>query len=800
MKYVKYELYKLFGVRYVWIFLAVMLALNVTLCAYQISEHQQYLRVPSDVLADFFDLYSRDRESVDADHAEYERMQAERERLLSEAMERGDFEIELEPLPNVYSDSADYTDAMLYTMLYSQIENNASYPRETTKVLERARTNLYEFDCMGISHDTFMYRYQEKTIALYENAQSHVRIGFEYLRGWDEYFDYGAVDVFILTVILMVGTVVFTSESSAGVLPIIKITRRGRAATAAAKTAATAVVTVAVVVIFTMSTWLTAGAKIGYSSPYNAIQAYPAFLMSPYVLSVGEYFAVTVAVKTIVSLAFALAVLASSAFFDSYAYTYAFGLGMIGLNYLFNSLPYGTSDVSLRYLNLISAMNVSPLFERYRALNMFGMPIGYVQFMLVLLVIIIAASSIIFTLKYACSTVTRTFGALSSDRIKPMLARILQRHSEQPRRAVKAEFTGIYASETYKLLISSHLLPLILALLAVKCVISYNSYTPIVSYSDAVYKEYMTVFAGELTDKKRTDIERIRAELDGTIMRYGEMQTAYADGGLGYDEYREYLNSYYDAKSKSELFTAVEAHADYIDEKFADSGVNAQFVYDTGWRALFGTGFDFTLYALILICMSGVFASEHKSDSSSGGFAQILRTTRRGRGRTFACKLASAAVMSCIMAIIWNAVDIVIIARSYELPLSSAPAASIERFGDIDSSVTIMQLLAAIYIVRVFAAVILAVFVGALSEVTKKNIAAISVTAAVTLLPDLLASFGADALASFGAIRLFRAAPLILQSASGSPEWLYAAVFTAAASSVAGAAVIFASKSWNKTG
>ena len=52
MSYIKYELRKIFGVRYLWYFLAVCLLLNGVLCLYQ--SHQSEEAIPVSVVSDFF--------------------------------------------------------------------------------------------------------------------------------------------------------------------------------------------------------------------------------------------------------------------------------------------------------------------------------------------------------------------------------------------------------------------------------------------------------------------------------------------------------------------------------------------------------------------------------------------------------------------------------------------------------------------------------------------------------------------------------------------------------------------------
>ena len=99
--------------------------------------------------------------------------------------------------------------------------------------------------------------------------------------------------------------------------------------------------------------------------------------------------------------------------------------------------------------------------------------------------------------------------------------------------------------------------------------------------------------------------------------------------------YSAYLSDYNYAFSHKEPLEAVTSHAQYIDKCKAETGIDAWFVYDSGWLRLIGTDADILLLAALLVIFAGVFADEYGSRSSSGGFANILRPTKPGADRHF---------------------------------------------------------------------------------------------------------------------------------------------------------------------
>ncbi len=357
--------------------------------------------------------------------------------------------------------------------------------------------------------------------------------------------------------------------------------------------------------------------------------------------------------------------------------------------------------------------------------------------------------------------------------------------------------SGIIRAEAYKLLISSRCLFLIIILLAAKCVISNKALTPARSFEDDIYKEYMTELAGPVDEEKRSRVAEIRAGLNDTILRLDEMDLALEKGEITTEEYSKYLREYNAAKARSDIFVRVEEHLAYIDEMSAE-GEEAYFVYDTGWRALFFTGFDYTLYAAILIAVSGAFAMEHNGKSSNGEFAQILRSTPNGRRRTFVSKFLVCAILSLTLTVIWNLTDAAVIARGYELPLAASPLISIESFSDMGGALSIWQYAAAAFAVRCASHVMLAAVICALSEILKKSISVLSVSVIVTLLPDMLARSGIGALSRIGFVGALRATPLFIFSASGEWGRGYAAAFLCAILLLAAVLTLCAERVWDK--
>jgi hypothetical protein len=798
VKFIGYELRKLAGVRYIWVLFAVMLAANAALAFYSCWQSTRG-GISSDKVDYIFNLYREDQAQVDADYAKSQELQDEQNKLFMAAIAEGNYDYTPEQPANKYFE--DVSDQALLNEIYSRRDSITSYSPDLQKVIDRAYANIAEFDAMGISADAYTYKYQYRVIELYKAAQANVRMGLEYTRGWSDYFDYDAVNIFIFAMVVIIGSVVFAQEKNSGFLSIIRVSRHGRMKTATAKLAAMLLVTAFVTLTFIFTTWAVYGLRIGFSSTENAMQVLTEFRYSPFIITVGEYFAVTVAVKLATFLLFAVLVLAISVFFYNYALIYACGLGFFGLNFLFYTLSYINADNPLKNLNFVATAAVNPLFVRYRSINIFTAVVGYVPFMCAVFAVLFIAASVVTVVKYNRGAVIVNTAWLGkfTQLLKMLPENInlrfgMKRGKGKPRTYSRS----LFAAELYKTFISSKYILLIIILLCVKCWLSYGDFKPRSSYSDAVYKEYMTTLAGPITDQKRQYLISERTMINDTLSRQQDMQQKYANDEITFEEYRDYLTKYNYAYSRDEYLKVIEGHADYIDRIKSEKGIEADFVYDTGWRTLFFSGFDFTLYAAILLLFAGSFADEYTGRSSSGSFAQILRVTKNGRTRTFQVKLGSALAAAAVLTVIWNGVDLFLIARSYQLPLISSPLVSIEAFQNFDSNITIGAYLAEFYALRIIGTLALACAVCALSEILRKIIPVMAVTVAVTLFPALLSYFGMSVFDYADFTGLSRATPLALLSASGKSDLGLICVFLAATALICGAAAARAVRTWTK--
>lgn len=756
MKYISYEFKKLFGIRYLWIFLALLIAVNGGIAFYT-ARHAHPEGISSQEISDFYELYFNDTARMEEYYAKLQARQEEQSALITEAIRSGNYDFESESWVNKFAPDG-YSDQALFRQVYDSINAAKNYSTDMQKVINRAKANLAEYRAMGISEESYTYKYQVRVIQIYEQLRDNVKIGVEYTHGWGEYFGYEMVNIFIFIILIMFGSVIFAQEKVSGFLPIVRTTRYGRWRTAFAKISVMGLFTIGVVLAFTLTTWAVFGLELGYSSASNAIQAFSNFTYCEYIITVGQYFVITILLKILTFLAFVMLLLALSVFVYNYAIIYATGLGFFGVNFLLYNLSYLNADNPFKNLNFVSTAAVNPLFIRFRSVNFFSNVWGYVSCMLTLFSILITAGIIISALVFAKrgDSVTgfafrNKSGSLSKVMFRKQPSEVnippAPRSLTENNNCRMRTFTGsLVTYEIYKTLISSRLLLIVLALMCIKIFFFADSYRSNNSYADVVYKDYMTTLEGELTEEKSRYISDERAFITNTKAMYEEMRLAYINGDISHEKYREYLADYNYAQSHDEALKKVEDHQAYLKQVEKKTGVRGWFLYDTGWRKLINTGADLYLFATILLLCAGTFADEYISRSSFGPFVRVLRSTKKGRINTFRAKLSAAVIMTLIVSLFYNAAEYLIIFKNYDMPSASAPLLSIEQFGNIStgpfSGMSVIQYLFMMSLVRVVAALLLAVFITGLSELIRRVVPILSVTVAVALLPALLNYFG----------------------------------------------------------
>ena len=187
------------------------------------------------------------------------------------------------------------------------------------------------------------------------------------------------------------------------------------------------------------------------------------------------------------------------------------------------------------------------------------------------------------------------------------------------------------------------------------------------------------------------------------------------------------------------MFARVENYVHYIERKNAETGGDAKIIYSIGYERLYALPSDVFLCAALMLLCVGSFAVEYRSQSSMGGFSQILRAAKHGRMRTFVCKLLTFGALGTGISVLFRAVTLWIVSRNYVLPDLDAALYSVQAFCDVCSDITIGQYLLLDLCLQVVLGVLVSVIACAVSCLCRRPLATISMGLLAIGLPEVLA-------------------------------------------------------------
>ena len=323
----------------------------------------------------------------------------------------------------------------------------------------------------------------------------------------------------------------------------------------------------------------------------------------------------------------------------------------------------------------------------------------------------------------------------------------------------------LVGAELYKTLISSRLIFVVLLIVCVKIFYAADVNTAIMSDSHRFYAEYMNLLEGEITEEKLDYLRGERERIDRTISLIDSMENAYSEGKIDGTEYYAYLEAYTYAVSHDYPLVRAETEASYLLSLEEKTGIKGWFFYSDGWERLYTGEADLFLYMSLLILLAGTFAAEHFSVGTDGAVIQILRTMKKGRSHTFGAKIISSLLIAFVLSLGFNLIDCVTVFQRFDMPATSAPLASMPIFENVSSSLTVGGYLAVFLLLRIAAALIMAMFVCALSELLCRYIPILGTVVLLTLLPAVCVYFGIAAAQKINFLNLFAGTPIILHSA-----------------------------------
>ena len=434
--------------------------------------------------------------------------------------------------------------------------------------------------------------------------------------------DFALTDVVAVFAMLLIATVLVRGERDNGLLALMRTAPAGRLKTAVAKLLALAVSLFVMLILLYGVNLAYCGAVYGLGDFSRNIQSVPALMRSTLKLNVGQYlnlFLLTKWAAALVAGVWVMLMMLSA----KRAFAGTFGaLALLCANLLIRSIIPATSKLNvIKYANLVSLLRTNELIGGYRNLYWFGAPIPLV--LVESMTALVCGAVFIFAF---CSVFAKAALQPAGHGFAMRLPRFLRRKQG----ATKP--TTVMRQEAHKLFFMNGAA----VILALFCAFQVDTALTTESYIDAdeiYYRYYMRHMEGPVTQEKIDWLKAQRTEFAPIYKLQAEMRA----NKITPETYQSLLMGYGGLQQKMAVFERVLAKFDYFK---MDTHPRAQFVYETGWLALFDMAdthdaMDTLLAALLCaLCFSGFCAMEIQS-----GMEKVIRATPLGRSYTAKCKL-----------------------------------------------------------------------------------------------------------------------------------------------------------------
>lgn len=651
-----------------------------------------------------------------------------------------------------------YIVALWYTTIdyVPDITDYESIQLAQQNVIARAQANLSGGIHAGVT--AYEYAYQSKVVDIYQAMYDRLSMSQDVVVGWDIVFQNDLMHIFVCITILVVTSELFVVERASGFLNIMHTCKKGRFPASFAKIGLVGIISILVGLLYLMLTLIVVHFCLGFSSLSQPMQYVEGFSLYPYDYTIGRYLCIHIFISSVGYLIFGFIASLVASFMKHYSLSYLIGGSVYIIFFAINRSDIFGRNAFSSIIDPLSTMAVYPLTMRYRAVNIADEPCSLTTLLLIVYV------SVSFLIGYIILLVSSNRHTLPAVHTRVRLPKInfgFLSPKWYPH-------LNLLRFEIHKQLCSPRTFWLLIGITIIKCASAANQFAPNDMYDDLVYKKYAMQIEGKITDETYEFIDAESDYINSVLDRREEIDNRFANGTISMDDYQAYNDEYKYASSHREPFEKIRRHLSYLEYAEKSMGIELAFFYDTGWKLLFDSGMDWFLYLLVLMVGAVSYAQEYEVRSSSGCFADILRTAKHGRCATCKYKLLSAITITVILNVVYQLIDWMLIFKNYYMPLSGASVLSIQSFRETKWNISLTQYMFLMASARLIAVIILTLFVCTLSHLIKRAFIAITVSGAVTLLPTAIGAVGVVGVQRLDYTRFISFTPMYMDASVAS--------------------------------
>ena len=478
-KLIFYELRKLTYQKVFLVLFALLLILNGVFMNREITPRQ--IQSEMDMSA-FIEEYKKDPDTMEKYMEEYSALYSS----TTQNMAQGG--IISRPV-NVYSVS----DRQLFSSFASIRDLNDTYTEILQKAKKTSSGMLKEYAYLGYAENSFEVVYQNSVLDSYEPLGA-LTFPLENIVGFDLFFGYNGFCVFLLLAVALLGIQLITEEQSAGMLMILRVSKRGRPETVLAKLAVGLIATTLLCTLFTGVSLSVLALKIGLHGWNLPIQMIETMQLCPFAITIGEGVLLSLLVQILASFAFLSLVMLLSVLLKHPLAIFSSVIAVIGVNFAVANYNFFDGYSFFKNINLFWCLDGTQILSVFRGVRLFDRCFALIPTWLVLyLLLAIGAGTASIFLFANGKTVSRF-------RLKGKFRITIKRrpHTHYP--------MGLYGFELKKICSVLGVIVLLASTL-LTVYVSDDAYHLKRDYEMNFYTEYMKGIEGEWTEEKHAKIE-----------------------------------------------------------------------------------------------------------------------------------------------------------------------------------------------------------------------------------------------------------------------------------------------------
>ena len=751
----RFESQKILGMKFLLFLTLLLLAASTAVCFFTVKDQSpyQYGKDTKEVIEKAIKNFRNDPESFAHFEEELRTASFEKTRAVYAEWERakeasgmGDAYpqidvIEQKDLFYTCVNGSNVPDQVIEAAYLERVSNAEDFERSVSGILSAAKQNAERLrNEHGSGMDDPLYFYQVYVYRTYEEIRNNVSLYTAPVYGWKTLLEYSYGDMFLFAALILFSSVIFPPEKTSGMLPILRTSKNGRLRTSISNVGTVLVGSFALTVLFCAASFLTVLCTEGYSDPFVPVQNVPSLHLFPAVWTIAGYYGYTLLMKVLSGAAFSLAVAFVSALTYQTALSFAAGALLFGGSF---ALSFGDLPV-FRCFNFVSLAAVTPLTVKLQAFQAFGRCVPYLTAAPLFCAAIIPSFTV---LTAAVASNTQKNGKrIKRPRFKAKFNAFTDRVGVLLRSKRKKTYRmGLLAFEARKLILWKPAV-LLFAFLMLALQIVFVAVEIKQNETQRSYRVYTSFLLPEIKGRyleNRARFEELLSLYKDPDKGLSTLRAGYKRGKIGKEEYERMKESL--TKVRDGALAGDFLFSERLNEHFStlqEQGKDPYIIDYHSFAALFDSSISFPLYGLILFVCGLSFVIEYAGKNKTDRFVNILRAAKNGRAKTFAAKFVFSALFSCAVSVFFYGVECAALLKDADLTVLNAPLCSLPQFGAAEATLTVSEYLLFFLVLRVLAAVLFALFVTALSQLTKNLLFCLALSSGLTLIPTALAALG----------------------------------------------------------